>query len=85
MTDSTSGKTPRRIPAAEAARLVRSGDWVDYGAAVNQPDVFDAANVATIVQEWGGTPSTDELAARTRWRDQRLAALAAHKKTQTSS
>ena len=46
MTDSTSGKTPRRIPAAEAARLVRSGDWVDYGAAVNQPDVFDAALAA---------------------------------------
>jgi len=48
-----------------------------------KPEVFDAANVATIMQEWGGTPSADELAARTRWRDQRLAALAAHKKTQS--
>ncbi|MEA2878217.1 MAG: L-gulonate 3-dehydrogenase [Hyphomicrobiales bacterium] len=50
-----------------------------------KPEVFDAANVEAIVQEWGGTPAADELAARTRWRDQRLAALAAHKKTQPNT
>ncbi|MGA2010903.1 MAG: acetyl-CoA hydrolase/transferase C-terminal domain-containing protein [Solirubrobacteraceae bacterium] len=33
----------RRISAAEAAALVRSGDWVEYGGALGQPDVFDAA------------------------------------------
>jgi acyl-CoA hydrolase len=37
------GKTPRRITAAEAAALVKSGDWLDYGAITAQPDAFDAA------------------------------------------
>ena len=40
------GKTPRRITAAEAAALVKSGDWLDYGAITAQPDVFDAALAA---------------------------------------
>jgi hypothetical protein len=34
------GRQARLIPAAEAAALVRSGDWLDYGAALGQPDVF---------------------------------------------
>jgi acyl-CoA hydrolase len=33
----------KRISAAEAAGLVRSGDWVEYGTGLGQPDVFDAA------------------------------------------
>src|SRR5579864_325254 len=33
----------RTITADEAAALVKSGDWLDYGLSVNQPDVFDAA------------------------------------------
>jgi acyl-CoA hydrolase len=36
----------RRISAAEAAGLVKSGDWVDYGAVLAQPDVFDRALAA---------------------------------------
>src|SRR5450432_1067165 len=36
----------RRITAAEAAGLVKSGDWVDYGAVLGQPDVFDRALAA---------------------------------------
>jgi acyl-CoA hydrolase len=31
------------ISAAEAARLVESGMWLDYGVTLNQPDVFDTA------------------------------------------
>ena len=31
------------ITATEAAALVRSGDWVDYGATLGQPDAFDRA------------------------------------------
>ena len=31
----------QRISAADAAALVRSGDWVEYGAGIGQPDVFD--------------------------------------------
>lgn len=37
---------PKHISAAEAAALVRSGDWVDYGGAVGQPDLFDQALAA---------------------------------------
>ncbi len=36
----------RKITAAEAAKLVKSGDWVDYGAVVGQPDAFDRALAA---------------------------------------
>ena len=39
-------KAARRITAAEAAGLVKSGDWVDYGAVLAQPDVFDSALAA---------------------------------------
>jgi acyl-CoA hydrolase len=40
------GKQARHISATEAAGLVRSGDWVDYGIALCQPDVFDDALAA---------------------------------------
>jgi len=33
----------KRISAADAAALVDSGDWVEYGTGLAQPDVFDAA------------------------------------------
>jgi 3-hydroxyacyl-CoA dehydrogenase len=44
-------------------------------------EVFEDANVASILQEWGKI-SPEGLAELARWRDQRLAALAAHKKSQ---
>jgi len=46
------------------------------------PEVYGDDNIARILAEWGGAPSRDHLAARTRWRDRRLAALRAHKKAQ---
>jgi acyl-CoA hydrolase len=33
----------KRISAADAAALVASGDWVEYGTGLAQPDAFDAA------------------------------------------
>jgi acyl-CoA hydrolase len=42
----TGGKTPRHITAADAAALVKSGQWLDYGAITAQPDAFDAALAA---------------------------------------
>jgi acyl-CoA hydrolase len=39
--------TPARtIPAADAAKLVKSGMWLDYGTSLCQPDVFDKALAA---------------------------------------
>jgi acyl-CoA hydrolase len=43
MVKRTKGTPPRRISAQEAAALVRSGMWLDFGISINQPDVFDAA------------------------------------------
>ena len=51
-------------------------------AAPAGPEVYGDANVARILAEWGGPLSAAALAARTRWRDRRLAALRAHKKAQ---
>jgi 3-hydroxyacyl-CoA dehydrogenase len=44
--------------------------------------VFEDENVAKLLGAWGTAAGSEELAERTRWRDQRLAALAAHKKGQ---
>lgn len=43
---SAGGKPCRRVSAAEAAALVKSGDRVDYGVSIGQPDAFDAALAA---------------------------------------
>ena len=42
----TPNRQARSISAAEAASLVRSGDWIDYGTTFTQPDVFDKALAA---------------------------------------
>lgn len=34
---------PKVISAAEAAAVVRSGDWLDFGFGIGQPDIFDQA------------------------------------------
>ena len=43
MTLNTQSASARRISPAEAANLVQSGDWVEYGTTLCQPDVFDQA------------------------------------------
>ncbi len=42
------GKRAQRVTAEEAAALVKSGDWLDYGVSFNQPDLFDRALAARI-------------------------------------
>ena len=41
-------KVAQRITAEGAAALVRSGDWLDYGAVLANPDAFDAALAARV-------------------------------------
>ncbi|MDE3079199.1 MAG: butyryl-CoA:acetate CoA-transferase [Paracoccaceae bacterium] len=43
MTTRTAQAPARRITADEAAAMVKPGMWIDYGAGLGQPDVFDAA------------------------------------------
>jgi 3-hydroxyacyl-CoA dehydrogenase len=42
------------------------------------PEVWDKQNWSKVVQAWGSTPTPDDIAHKTRWRNERLAALAAH-------
>jgi acyl-CoA hydrolase len=42
----TASAPAKKITAAEAASLVKSGYWLDYGACLGQPDVFDQALAA---------------------------------------
>jgi len=44
----TAARSARRLSAEDAAALVRSGDWIDYGAVLGQPDAFDNALAARI-------------------------------------
>jgi L-gulonate 3-dehydrogenase len=46
------------------------------------PQVYQGDNLDHILAQWGGTPTPDQIAARMRWRDRRLAALKAHKRSQ---
>jgi acyl-CoA hydrolase len=41
-------KSAQKLTAEDAAALVRSGDWVDYGAVLGQPDAFDTALAARV-------------------------------------
>ena len=46
------------------------------------PAVWDAANADKVAAALGAPPTVAELETRTRWRDRRLMALAAHKREQ---
>ena len=41
-------RTAQTISSGEAAGLVRSGMWLDYGVALSEPDVFDKALAARV-------------------------------------
>ena len=45
-----SARTPTHMTAAQAAGLVTSGMWLDYGFGVCQPDVFDKALAARVAE-----------------------------------
>ncbi|MGH6815024.1 MAG: 3-hydroxyacyl-CoA dehydrogenase [Hyphomicrobiaceae bacterium] len=46
------------------------------------PDVWEAENTARVVASWGHRPTEEEIKQKSRWRDDRLAALIAHKRQQ---
>jgi len=49
------------------------------------PQVWGRENVARAVASWGPVPSPQDILEKQRWRDDRLAALVAHKKAQPQS
>jgi 3-hydroxyacyl-CoA dehydrogenase len=45
-------------------------------------DIYRAPKLDSVLAQWGRRPSADEIAARMRWRDRRLAALKAFQRAQ---
>ena len=46
------------------------------------PDTFGEENVKRVMASWGKAPTPEAVAKKSRWRDERLAALIAHKTSQ---
>jgi 3-hydroxyacyl-CoA dehydrogenase len=46
------------------------------------PSLYGGDSLARILAQWGAAPTPERIAAHMRWRDQRLAALQAHKRSQ---
>ena len=46
------------------------------------PAIYDGEKLGGIMAQWANALTTDQVAARMRWRDRRLAALKAHKRSQ---
>jgi L-gulonate 3-dehydrogenase len=58
-------------------------DWFRrYMADAPPPTVWDDANWAKAVEAWGRHPTARDIAEKSVWRDDRLAALIAHKRAQ---
>lgn len=55
-----------------------------YVADLPAPSVWDDAQWRQAAAEWGPAPTAAEIAAKSVWRNERLAALAAHKRAQRS-
>ena len=43
-----SARAAREVSAETAAAVVKSGDYLDYGTVLSQPDVFDRALAARV-------------------------------------
>ncbi|MDE1938242.1 MAG: 4-hydroxybutyrate CoA-transferase [Alphaproteobacteria bacterium] len=65
MSTRMSSAPAKKITAAEAAALVQSGYWLDFGACLAQPDVFDQA-LAARVRELSNVGIRSSLAAKPR-------------------
>jgi L-gulonate 3-dehydrogenase len=46
------------------------------------PAIYEGEALGRILAQWANTPTPDQVAARMRWRDRRLAALKAHNRSQ---
>jgi len=55
-----------------------------YAADLPPASVWDDAQWERAVSAWNHAPTPDEIAGKSRWRDDRLAALVAHKRAQKS-
>lgn len=68
-------------PAGIADYCRRYGESLSALSAAD-PAIYEGDNLARILSQWGEASSADQVAARMRWRDRRLAALRAHQRLQ---
>jgi L-gulonate 3-dehydrogenase len=61
-----------------------TGFYKELAAAAAGPEVYRSPNVERVIAAWPHQPSPERIAALTQRRNQRLAALAAHKRTQSN-
>jgi len=68
-------------PGGTADYCARYVPWFRrYVADLPRPAVWDDAQWQRVADAWGPTPQADGVARKSRWRDDRLAALVAHKR-----
>jgi L-gulonate 3-dehydrogenase len=61
-----------------------TGFYKELAAAAAGPDVYESPNVERVIAAWPHQPTPERIAALTQRRNERLAALAAHKAAQTN-
>lgn len=70
-------------PKGTADYCERYGDWFRrYMKDLPKPSVWDEASWRRVAEAWGPPTTPDKVAKKSLWRNERLAALAAHKKAQ---
>lgn len=58
--------------------------FYEVAAAEVAQDIWSKATTDRVAADWGPTPTEDDVTRKSRWRDDRLAALMAHKRAQKS-
>jgi L-gulonate 3-dehydrogenase len=61
-----------------------TGFYKELAATAAGPEVYQSPNVERVIANWPHQPSPERIAALTQRRNERLAALAAHKRTQSN-
>jgi 3-hydroxyacyl-CoA dehydrogenase len=56
--------------------------WTELASKPVTPELWGAENIARVAASWGRAPSPEASLDKQRWRDDRLAALVAHKRGQ---
>jgi len=70
-------------PKGTADYCERYGDWFRrYMKDLPKPSVWEEANWRRVAEAWGPALASEKIAEKSLWRNERLAALAAHKKNE---
>jgi 3-hydroxyacyl-CoA dehydrogenase len=59
--------------------------WTELASKPVTPELWGAENIARVAASWGRKPSPEAILEKQRWRDDRLAALVAHKRSRPTA